>query len=164
MDPGPGIDSTFLSSNLAEGFGVPTPLTRLNIWAYLALGFVILAASTVISYMLYSCCHTAGLRAKSKTEIGVGVGAGAGGVKGGWHNLEDPSEETMVERGEGSRSTKDRDVGEKVDDYRHEHKTGGLIHPWIERDGSGLKGLGIHLERSSKPQVTPLYIFHYQPF
>lgn len=158
LGPGPGIDPA--SSNLGEGFGTPrhrvypTPLNRLSIWAYLALAFVILTVVAVISYMLYSCYHTAGLRVRLKTGTGVGVGADAAGVKGGWQNLEDPSGETVVEKGEGA---KDQDVGDKVDvDYRDEYKT-GLIHPWSERNGSGLKGLGIQLERSSKSQVMRLY-------
>lgn len=108
---------------------------------------------TVVSYMLYSCYHTAGLRVRVKTGTDMGVGAGTGGVKGGWQNLEDPSEETVVERGKGSGSTKDQDV---VDvNCRDEYKTDGLFHPWNGRSGSGLKGLGIQLER--KPQVTRLY-------
>jgi hypothetical protein len=38
------------------------------------------------------------LRARLKAETDEGVAAGAGG----WQNLEDPSGETVVERGEGS--------------------------------------------------------------
>jgi hypothetical protein len=93
-----------------------------------------------------------------KTATGAGVAAGAVGVKGGWQNLEDPSGETVVERDEG-RLSKGRDVGEKVDvDYQDEHKTDGINHPWSERSTSwsGLKGLGIQLERN--PQVTRLYL------
>jgi hypothetical protein len=162
MGPGPGTDTASLSSNLGgEGLGAPqhsvyaTPLSRLSIWAYLAIAFVILALVAVISYTIYSCYHMAGLRVKLKTGTGAGVAAGAGVVKGGWQNLEDPSGGTVVERGEG-RLTKGLDVGEKVDvDYRDEHKTDGIIHPWSERSTSGLRGLGIQLER--KPQVTRLY-------
>lgn len=153
MSPGPGTDQASLSSSLGEAphpSVYRVPFNHLNIWAYLALAFVILAMAAVLSYMLYSCYHTAGLRVKLKTGTSMGVGASTGGVKGGWQNLEDPSEETVVERGEGSRSTKDQDV---VDvNFRDEHETNGLIHPWNERGGSGLKGLGIQLERSSKLQ------------
>ena len=139
------------SSNL----GGPTPLGRLSVWAYLAIAFVILALTAVISYMIYACYHTAGLRVKLKTATGEGVAAGTGSVKGGWQNLEDPSGETVMERGEG-RLTKGQDAGEKVDvDYRDEHKTDGIVHPWSERSTSGLKGLGIQIER--KPQVTRLF-------
>ena len=146
----PGSDTVSPSSNL----GGPTPLTRLSIWAYLAIAFVILALAAVISYMIYACYHTVGLRVRLKAETDETVIAGA--VKGGWQNLEDPIGETVVERGEG-KLTKGRDVGEeKVDvDYRDEHKTDGIVHPWRERSRSGLKGLGIQLER--KPQVTRLY-------
>lgn len=148
----PGTDTASPSSNL----GGPTPLNRLSMWAYLAIAFVILALVAVISYMIYACYHTAGLRVRLKAATGAGVAAGADGVKGGWQNLEDPSGETVVERGEG-RLTKCRYVGEKVDvDYRDEHKTDGIIHPWSERSRSGLKGLGIQLER--EPQVTRLYL------
>jgi hypothetical protein len=140
----------------SSNFGAPTPLSRLSIWAYLAIAFVILVLAAMVSYMIYACYYTAGLRARLKAEADEGVGAGAGGVKGGWQNLEDPSGETVVERGEG-RLTKGRDVEEKVDvDYRDEHKTDGIIHPWSEKNRSGLKGLGIQLER--KPQVTLLYL------
>lgn len=150
MDP--GTNATIPSSNL----GVRTPLSRLSIWAYLAIAVVILALAAVISYMIYGCYHTAGLRARLKAETDESVAAGAGGVKGGWQNLEDPSEEMVVERGEG-KLTKGRDVGEKVDvNYWDEHKTHGIIHPWSERPRSGLKGLGIQLER--EPQVTGLYL------
>ena len=153
--PGPGTDTTSLSSSLGGGerYHHPTPFNRLSIWAYLALAFVILTLAAVISYMIYTCYHTAGLRVKLKTGNGTGVAADGGVVKGGWQNLEDPSGETgVVERGGEGRLTKDRDVGEKVDvDYQDERKTDGIIHPWNER---GLKGLGIQLER--KPQVTRL--------
>ena len=138
-------------------FGGPTPLSRLSIWAYLAIAFVILALAAVISYVIYGCYHTVGLRATSEAETGENVAAGTGNVKGGWQNLGDPSGETMVERGEG-RLTQDREV-EKVDvqvDYRDQHKTDGIILPWSEKGRSGLKGLGIQLER--KPQVTRLYL------
>ena len=146
----PGTDTTSPSSNL----GGPAPLGRLSIWAYLAIAFVILALTAVISYMIYACYHTAGLRVKLKTATGAEVAAGAGGVKGGWQNLEDPNGGTVVERGEG-RLTKALDVDEKVDvDYRDKHKTDGIIRPWSERSTSGLKGLGIQIER--KPQVTHL--------
>lgn len=136
--------------------GGPTPLSRLSIWAYLSIAFVFLVLAAVVSYMIYGCYHTAGLKARLKAESDESVATGAGGVKGGWQNLGDISgdSETVVERGEG-RLTKGLDVGEKVDvDYRDEHKTDGIIHPWGERR-SGLKGLGIQLER--KPQVTCLY-------
>ena len=150
MDPGPGTN-TSPSSNLGD----LNPLSRLSIWAYLAIAFVILALVAVVSYMIYACYHTAGLRVKLKTGTGAGVAADAGRVKGGWQNLEDPSGETVVERGEG-RLTNGRDIGEKVGvDYRDD-KTDGIIHPWSERSSSGLKGLGIQLER--KPQVTRLYL------
>ena len=160
MGPGPGTDMASLSSYLGgqaiQNSIYPTPLSRLSIWAYLAIAFVILVLSAVISYMIYSCYHSTGLRVRLKTGTGVGVAAGADGVKGGWQNLEDPSGETVAERGEGKLS-KGLDVGEKVDvDYRDEHKTDGIIHPWSERSTSGLKGLGIQLER--KPQVTRLYL------
>jgi hypothetical protein len=157
---GPGPNTASLSSNLGEGLlapqhGIyPTPLGRLSIWAYLSIAFVILALVTVISYMIYVCYHTAGLRVRLKTGTGSSVAESAGVVKGGWQNLEDPGGETVVERGE-VRLTKGLDVGdsEKGDvDYRDEHKTDGIIHPWSERSTSGLKGLGIQLER--KPQVT----------
>jgi hypothetical protein len=160
MSPGPGTDPASLSSNLGEGLGTPrhlypTPFNHLSIWAYLALAFVVLAVATVISYTLYMCYHEAGLRVRLKTETGMGIGANAGGVKGGWQNLEDPVGETVVERGESSKLTKDQDVGEKADvSYRDEYKIDGLIRPWSKRSGSGLKGLGIKLERSSKLQVT----------
>lgn len=153
----PGTNSTPSPSN----FGAPTSLSRLSIWAYLAIAFVILVLAAVLSYMVYACYYTAGMRARLKAESGEGVAASACGVKGGWQNLEDPSGETVVERGEG-RLTKGRDVEEKVDvDYRDEHKTDGVVHPWSEKNRSGLKGLGIQLER--KPQVTLFYsyIFHY---
>lgn len=155
MGPGPGSDTARLSSNLGEGSvapqnGIyPTSLGRLSVLAYLSIAFVILVLVAVISYMIYACYHTAGLRARLKAGTGAGVSESAGVVKGGWQNLEG---ETVVERGEG-RLTKGLDVGEKVDvDYRDEHKTDGIIHPWSERSTSGLKGLGIQLER--KPQVT----------
>lgn len=155
MDPGPGTDTASLASNLG-GERYATPLSRLSIWAYLALAFVILTLSAVISYMIYTCYHTAGLRVRLKTGTGASVAADAGGVKGGWQNLEDPSGETVVERGEGT-LTEGQDVEEKVDvEYRDEHKTDGIIHPWSERNKSGLKGLGIQLER--KPQVTRVYV------
>jgi hypothetical protein len=44
--------------------------------------------------------HMAG-SSRLKTGTGVGVGADVAGVKGSWQNLEDPSGETVVERGEG---------------------------------------------------------------
>jgi hypothetical protein len=85
----------------------PPPIldtSRLNIWAYLAIVFVILFLAAVVSYMIYCaiyvCYHTAGLTGL-KAESGEGVATGAGGVKGGWQNLEDPSGGTVVERGEG---------------------------------------------------------------
>jgi hypothetical protein len=37
-----------------------------------------------------------------KTGTGVGVGADVAGVRGSWQNLEDPSGETVVERGKGT--------------------------------------------------------------
>ena len=148
----PGTNTPSLSNNL----GGPTPLSRLSIWAYLAIAFVILVLAAVISYMIYGCYYTAGLRARLKAETGESVATGPGSVKGGWQNLEDPSGETMVERCEG-RLTKGLDVGEKVDvDYRDEHKTDAMIHHWSEKNGSGLKGLGIQLER--KTLVTRLYL------
>jgi hypothetical protein len=147
---GPGTHTTSPSSN----FEVLTPLSRLSIWAYLAIAFVVLILSAVISYMMYGCYHSAGLRVRFKAETGEGVATGTGGIKGGWQNLEDPSGETMVERGEG-KLPKGQDVAEKVDvNYRNEHKTDGVIHSWRDRNRSGLKGLGIQLER--KPQVTRL--------
>ena len=155
MSPGPGTDTTSLASSLGGERYHPTPFSRLSVWAYLALAFVILTLAAVISYMIYTCYHTAGLRVKLKT--GTGVAADAGVVKGGWQNLEDPSGETgVVERGGEGRLTKGRDVGEKADvDYQDERKTDGMILPWNnERSRSGLKGLGIQLER--KPQVTRL--------
>ena len=73
-----------------------------------------LVLAAVLSYMIYHCYYTAGLRARLKAESGEGVAAGAGGVKGGWQNLEDSSGETVVEMDE-DRLTKGRDVEEKVD-------------------------------------------------
>ena len=149
----PGTNST---PSPSSNFGAPTPFSRLSIWAYLAIAFVILVLAAVLSYMIYACYYTAGLRARLKAESGEGVAAGAGGVKGGWQNLEDSSGETVVERGEG-RLTKGRGVEEKVDvNYRDEHKTDGIIHPWSDKSRPRLKGLGIQLE--SKPQVTLLYL------
>lgn len=160
MGPGPGANPVSLSSNVggsALGTGAsprhfyPTPLSHLSVWAYLALAFVILAVVTVISYMIYMCYHTAGLAVKLKSETGIGAKVGA--VKGGWQNLEDPGGEmggeTVVKGGEG-RLTKDRDVGEKVDDYPQKDM---IINHWNEKKASSLKGLGIQLHTSLKSQV-----------
>ena len=156
MGPGPGTDPNVggegvLSTGAPQRHRVyPTPLNHLSVWAYMALAVVILGVVTVILYMIYSCYHTAGLRARSKTETGVGTDADAGGVKGGWQTMEDPS-------GEGKgRLTKDPDVGEKVDGYQEENK---IISHWGEGKGSGLKGLGIRLHGRSKSQVA-----HFVPF
>lgn len=35
------------------------PFNRLGVWAYIAFGFIVLAVSTVISYMVYTCCYSA---------------------------------------------------------------------------------------------------------
>jgi len=102
--------------------------------------------------MIYSCYHTAGLRARSKPEMSVGASADAGVVKGGWQTLEDPVREVG-----DSQPAKDRDVGEKVDDYQDQDRKVGSINPWSDGKRSGLKGLGIQLYTSSKSQVTHLY-------
>ncbi|KAF8815821.1 hypothetical protein BYT27DRAFT_7248866 [Phlegmacium glaucopus] len=151
--PGPGPDTASLSSNLGEGgvlgTGAPTQhrlyqasFNHISVWAYLALAFVILAAVTIFSYMVYSCYHTAGLRARSKSGDAVGAGA-----DGGWQSLEDP----VGEMGDGRMLAKDREVGEKVDNYQDANKEKD-INPWSEGRGSGLKGLGIHIHRSTKSQ------------
>lgn len=35
------------------------PFNRLGVWAYIAFGFIVLAVSTVLSYMIYTCCYSA---------------------------------------------------------------------------------------------------------
>ena len=171
MGPGPGSNPTSLSSNTnnggagALGTGTPprrhvypTPLSHFSIWAYLALAFVILAVVTVASYMIYTCYHTAGLRARVKPAVDVNA---ASEVKGGWRTLEDvggdgsvDGEMTVVEGEVG-----DKQVEEKIGDYQDGGKKRSMFGPWSERSGSGLKGLGIQLHVSPKPQVIVLYLF-----
>ena len=35
------------------------PFNRLGVWAYIAFGFIVLAVTTVLSYMIYTCCYSA---------------------------------------------------------------------------------------------------------
>ncbi|KAF9475182.1 hypothetical protein BDN70DRAFT_924140 [Pholiota conissans] len=51
--------STFLATEIVLH---AKPFNQLSIWTYIALAFIVLAVSTVIGYMTYTCCYSAKLR------------------------------------------------------------------------------------------------------
>ncbi|CAA7268989.1 unnamed protein product [Cyclocybe aegerita] len=48
------------------------PFTHLGVWAYIAFAFMLLAVTTILAYMIYSCCHTAKGRAAACESKAVG--------------------------------------------------------------------------------------------